>query len=306
MFLKSMKNLFKSLLFIAIALLATDRIGGKIMEWVNRNTHDISGPKLRYLANDANEDIILLGTSRCNFHYVPSILSDSTGLSAYNGGIDASDNIFAHYFMLNQVLTHHVPKVVCLELMASDYERSEHPFKTIGFFAPYIGRSERADSVFRRAGNYWQYRASHLYRYNAKAISNLCGLIIDKQQGSQNGYIPMPRPKFFPKQAEPVQTPTETDTLKLQYVQKFISLCKEKHIQLVFTVSPAYSTTDTHLYDTLKNVAETNGIPFLDYHTRQLFIDQPELFKDPKHLWDKGARLYTSIFAHDLKQYLNL
>lgn len=70
-----MKDLLKSLLFVFVALFAVDRIGGQIMWWVNQHTQDISGPKLKYLANEVDADIILLGTSRCNFHYVPSILS---------------------------------------------------------------------------------------------------------------------------------------------------------------------------------------------------------------------------------------
>ena len=69
-----MKKFLKSILFIVVVLFAVDRIGGQVMWWVNQHTQDISGPKLRHLANDVNEDVIFLGTSRCNFHYVPSIL----------------------------------------------------------------------------------------------------------------------------------------------------------------------------------------------------------------------------------------
>ncbi len=92
--------------------------------------------------------------------------------------------------------------------------------------------------------------------------------------------------------------------MKLQYIRKFIMLCKSHHIALAFMVSPAYSEADTDLYGTLKDVAKENEIPFFDYHTQGLFLNHPEYFKDSGHLWDKGARLYTSIFAHDLKHYI--
>ena len=103
------------------------------MWWVNQHTQDMSGPKLKYLANEVDADIVLLGTSRCNFHYVPSILSDSIGMSVYNGGIDASNCIYAHYFVLNQILLHHTPKIICLELMTSDYAVSANSFETTSF-----------------------------------------------------------------------------------------------------------------------------------------------------------------------------
>lgn len=69
-------------------------------------------------------------------------------------------------------------------------------------------------------------------------------------------------------------------------------------------VSPAYSKADTNLYAALKDVAKEHGIPFFDYHTQGLFLNHPDYFKDNEHLWDKSARLYTSIFAHDLRQHL--
>ena len=300
-----MKNLFRSILFIFIAMFAVDRTGGQIMWWVNQHTQDMSGPKLKYLANEVHSDVVLLGTSRCNFHYVPSILSDSIGMSVYNGGIDATNCIYAHYFVLNQILLHHTPKIICLEVMKSDYEVSDNSFETTSFFAPYIGRSEKADSVFRDAGNYWYYRLCHLYRYNAKAVSNICGLLVNKQQNCESGYIPLPQPMFFPERLEKVHRSDHIDELKLKYIKKFIMLCKSRHVALVFMVSPSYNKADKDVYDTLKNVAKEYNIPFFDYHTQGLFLDHPEYFKDNEHLWDKGARLYTSIFGHDLKQYID-
>lgn len=299
-----MKKLLGSLLFIVIALFAVDRIGGQIMWWVNQHTKDISGPKIKYLVNEVDEDVVLLGTSRCNFHYVPSILSDSIGMSVYNGGIDGSNCIYSHYFVLNQILLHHTPKMVCLELMTNDYAVTENPFEKTSFFAPYIGRSERADSVFREAGNYWSYRICHLYRYNAKAVSNIGGFFVNKQQESESGYIPMPQPAYTPERLEKIHEFKNIDGLKLQYIRKFIMLCKSHNIALVFMVSPSYSEADTNLYRTLKDVAKENEIPFFDYHTQGLFLNYPEYFKDNEHMWDKGARIYTSIFAHDLKHYI--
>lgn len=299
-----MKNLLKSLLFITVALFAVDRMGGQLMWWVNQHTQDLSGPKLRYLANEVKADMILLGTSRCNFHYVPSILEDSIDMSVYNGGIDASNCIYAHYFVLNQILLHHTPKMICLELMTNDYARQPNSFETTSFFAPYIGRSERADSVFRDAGTYWSYQFSHLYRHNAKAVSNIGGLLVNKQQESQAGYIPLPQPAFPPKSLNRADKPEATDQLKVQYLRKFVALCQSRHIRLAFMVSPAYSKADANLYAVLKDVAKEHGIPFFDYHTQGLFLNHPDYFKDNEHLWDKSARLYTSIFAHDLRQHL--
>lgn len=299
-----MKKFIVSLVFVLIGVYAVDRLGGMAMWWVNQHTHDVSGPKIKYLVSDVHEDVVLMGTSRCNLHYVPSIISDSIGMSVYNGGIDASNNIYAHYIMLNHILARHVPKVICLEVMANDFIEEKDPFQTVTFFAPYFGRNERADSVFREAGKYWQYKVSHLYRYNAKAVSNIAGLVVNRQAGGDNGYIPVPKPSHFPDMLENRKTPTVVDGKKLEYVQRFVSLCHATDVRLIFMVSPCYSVVDSSYYDVLKAIAKENGIPFLDYHTSGLYLDTPEYFKDEYHLWDKGARLYSSVFASDLKDCL--
>ena len=295
-----MKKLLTSILFVLVGLFAVDRIGGMVMWWVNQHTHDVSGPKIKYLVNDVHEDVVLLGTSRCNSHYVPSIISDTLGVSVYNGGIDASDNIYAHYFILNHILTIHKPKVICLEIMASDFAHQKDPFATVSFFAPYFGRNENADSIFRLAGKYWQYSMSHLYRYNAKATSNIAGLAIYRNEGGDNGYIPNPKPAHHPRSLVHKRTLTKVDSLKLEYVQRFINLCHK------FVVSPMYAKIDSDYYDTIKSKAKQNNVPFIDYHSAGLFLDHPEYFRDKFHLWDKGARIYSAIFAHDLKKIIVL
>lgn len=299
-----MKKLAFSILFILVGLFIIDRVGGLAMWWVNQHTHDVTGPKMRYLINDFHEDVLMMGTSRCNSHYVPSIISDTLGMSVYNGGIDGSKNIFSHYIMLSHILASHTPKVICLEVQPNDFVRERDPFTCITFFAPYFGRNAQADSVFALAGKYWPYRISHLYRFNAKATSNLAGLVVTRLESDNNGYVPYSPPAHFPNTLYHLSTPKHVDSVKLEYLQKFIRLCKAKGIKLLFTVSPMYAKVDSDFYDVLKKTAGENGLPFLDYHTEGLYQDHPEYFHDPSHLWDKGARRYSSLFAGDLKRLL--
>jgi len=299
-----MRKFVVSLFIIVIGLFVVDRIGGEIMWWVNQNTHDVSGPKIKYLANNVKEEVLLMGTSRCNLHYVPSIIEDSLNMTVYNGGIDASNNIYAHYITLNYVLNHHKPKVVCLELMTSDFAKEENPYNTVTFFAPYVGLNDNADDVFKDAGLYWKYQMSHLYRYNAKAMSNIAGLFVNRQEGGDNGYIPLPKPSHFPDEISKDKLITEIDDNKIHYLSKFIDICKQNDIKLVFMVSPKCSFAAENEYKPLKQLAIKYNIPFIDYHSKGLFLDHLDYFKDTNHLWDKSARLYSAIFAHDLKNII--
>ncbi len=299
-----MKKLLISILFVLVGLFAVDRAGGFAMQWVYDNTDNYIAEKIRYLADEADEDVILLGTSRCNFHYVSPILGDSLGMTVYNGGVDGSESIFSHYISLSLLLEHHTPKIVCLELMGNDFAKYENPFEAISVFAPYVGRSAESDSIFYKAGSLWKYEISHLYRYNSLAVNNIGGMFFDSQEDDVCGYIPNPKPAFHPDKPFTIDLDIEVDQLKMHYLQKFIDVCRERDIKVVFAISPMFCIARKSLYAPIDSLAKKNGIPFLDYHTSGLFLDHPEFYRDGGHLWDKGARLFTSIFAHDLKQLL--
>lgn len=296
------KKFLASVLFVSAGVFALDRLGGKVMQWVNQHTHDVSGPKIRYLVEDVREDVVLMGTSRCNFHYVPSIISDSIGMSVYNGGIGGSDNIYAHYIALCYILAHHTPKIVCLDVATNDFAVQDDPLRTISFFAPYFGRNAAVDTIFREAGTYDAYRLSHLYRYNAKAVPNLAGLIMSRQEKADHGYVPLARPMHFSEKLGEKEGQKKIDEKKITYVRRFIALCREHGIQLVFSISPSYTIVVPTYYDALKCEAHRYGVPFLDYHSAGLFLDHPEYFRDNSHLWDEGAKLFSEKFAGDFRR----
>lgn len=299
-----MKRLLISIFFIIASLWCIDRLGGVAMHYVSRNTHDIFGPKMKHIAVDADEDIILMGTSRCNMHYVPSIIRDSVGQTVYNCGIDATKDIFSHYIMLNHLLSHHTPKVIILDTRNEDLLGSSD-FSTIGFFAPYFGINSSSDSVMREAGKYWAYKVSHLYRYNAKAPSNILGLVVDSYANNDNGYIPLARPQDHPQELiHKTDTMLPLDSLKYDYYQRFVNRCHEHGVRLILAISPCYSIIDSSYYSAVYGFAKQNNLQLLDYHSEGLFHDCPQCFKDDHHLWDSSARVFSEQFAHDLKQIL--
>lgn len=298
------KKALTSILFLAVGLLVTDRIVGRAAGWINRHSRDAFEVKLRYVVNDIDKDMVLLGTSRCFCHYDPDIIADSIGMTAYNAGLNGSDNIISHYFILCQILRHHTPQVVGVDLMTNDYTSSHCFFanKT----APYIGICQQADSVFREADNYHFIRFCNLYRYNARILPNIGGLLVNQENLYPNGFEPIPVSKYFPTKTDSVHTPRTIDSLRLKYLHKFIALCQAHDIRLVFMVSPAYSLPEADLYDVLKDIAAANDIPLLDYHTKGVFLDHPEYFHDATHLNVDGAKRYTALFAGDLKRILAL
>lgn len=223
-----MKKFALSFIVVLCGLILIDRIGGEGLLFCTQHTCAHAERKMAHLFNNANEDVIMLGTSRCDNHYVPSIISDSLGMSVYNGGISSSENIYSHYIVLNCLLERHTPKVICLELMDHDFLESKTNFNFISFFAPYIGLSENADSIFREAETYNYYKISHLYRFNSKVCETIYGMIVRKEYSIDNGYYANPQPTKAVSELTIQTTKKGYDEKKLRYVQKFIDLCKKK------------------------------------------------------------------------------
>ena len=76
-----MKKMLCSILVIFVLWFAIDRAGGAVMQWVTWHTHERFSKKICKIVSDVDADILLLGSSRCENHSVPSIIRDSTGMS---------------------------------------------------------------------------------------------------------------------------------------------------------------------------------------------------------------------------------
>lgn len=274
------------------------------MHWVTWHTHERFSKKICKIVSDVDADIVLLGTSRCENHYVPSIIRDSVGMSVYNAGISASGSIYFQYITLAHILRYHTPKVVVLDTGDSEYADNDLRLDILSYYAPHIGLCEEADSVFNWVGTMGRYRFSHLYRYHLLSNVALAHLFKTDDRPDDEGYTPIACPPAFPDDLGRVLQPLACDERRFSMFRRFIRLCRKHHIKLVLSISPSYSLLDEHYYDALKVLAEEEQLPLLDYDTSGLYTDQPELFYDSAHLWEKGSRLFSSRFAHDLKNII--
>lgn len=295
-------NIFLSFILLVCLIFVADRTGGWIMHHVHIRSNDTTAPKLRYIAEDCNDELVIFGASRAGSHYRADIISDSLKMSVYNAGIDGSNNIYSHYMALSLLLEHHRPDVVILEVMDADYSKQESPYSALPVFAPYIGKSAGVDSILYEFGDGLLYKHIHLLRYNAKAVSNLGGLL--KNESNHNkGFVEAPSGKLSNENLI-FESLKEVDNNKLIYLEKFILKCLSNNIKLVMTISPRYTKASYNLYDPIKQMARQYNIPFIDNHTTGLYHDNPELFRDRTHLNAEGAKIYTQKYITQLKRVL--
>ena len=300
------------LLCIAAAILLLvmmDFCFGGVSAWFYHRSKYGIFHRQQYVLNESKDDIIILGSSRASHHYVPSIISDSLGMSCYNAGSEGMC-IYYHYAMLAAMIERgHCPKVVIYDVMNLDAFETPGPTFTLDAaldrLAPHYGEYKCVDSLFTLKG--WKEKLKLMslsYRYNSKLVQSIKCNFIPLQE--DNGYE-----KINGKLADTTAFEERDyykgalDQEKLRYIQKMIDLAKCNQIGLLFVLSPNYYSNPSNGYDAIKEKAVIKGIPFIDCYNEPEFMKK-EYFRDVMHLNDEGAHLWTAYLAHILREKLNV
>lgn len=254
--------------------------------------------------NESKDDIIILGSSRASHHYVPSIISDSLGMSCYNAGSEGMC-VYYHYAMLASMIERgHSPKIVIYDLMNLDVQEYPGPTFTLDAaldrLAPHYGEYACVDSLF--ALNGWKEKLKLMflsYRYNSKLVQSVkCNFIPSPED---NGY------EVVLGQLD-IQTPFikseyreyELDDLKIYYLKKLIDITKRNNITLFMVLSPKYLGDYSNAYDCMKELASENDIVFIDCYNDSTMM-KSDYFRDVAHLNDCGAHIWSSYISHLFK-----
>lgn len=293
-----------SILAVLLLLVLMDLCVGSVSSWLyHRSKYGIFHRQL-YVLNESNDDIIILGSSRASHHYVPSIFTDSLGMSCYNAGSEGMC-IYYHYAMLAAMVERgHCPRVVIYDVMNLDAKLHPGPTFTLDAaldrLAPHYGQFACIDSLFELKG--WKENLklqSKAYRYNSKLVQSIkCNFIPSPED---HGYeaIKGHLKEKMQFQHEDYDNCT-IDSLKLEYMRKIVDLAKLNNMRIFFVLSPYFVDNPSRAYDASREVAREKGVEVIDCYNEPAMMKQ-ELFRDLMHLNDEGAHVWSSYLAHLLK-----
>lgn len=294
--MKFVRNLF---IFIA-AVVFIDFICGYAFDYLSSHAKGSDTRENHYIANECEAEVLIFGSSRAQHHYDPSIMSDTLGMSVYNCGLDGCGAIlsFGRFLLLTE---RYNPKIVVLDIF-SNYDIN------VGDNTKYITSLRRYKQhdclyrVFELVSPFEKYKnLSNMYCYNGQIVKLFVDYLKD-DNSIKRGYIPMTG-KI--KENNIVVEPDENtiwDDSKRAAVVEIVRKCKEKNIKLIFTMSPYYTGYNDSSYKMLARFSDKEGIPFLYHFADSAYIRKPEYFADRSHLNDKGAEIYTSMIAHEIKE----
>jgi hypothetical protein len=182
-----------------------------------------------------------------------------------------------------------------------DYLEGEDNTKYLGWARRYYGKPE-IDSVFWRIDPSERWKMlSKTYRYNAKCLVTLSDFVHPNHEDIK-GYRPLEAVMTYDKDPseEDEAKVVQVDSLKLEYLERFVKRCKEANVKFVFAVSPTYMKS-RDVFDPVRVLAEKYQVPFLMHYQDSDYVGHKELFKDATHMNRVGAERYSSRIANELK-----
>lgn len=267
---------------------------------------------LTYSIQTDTSEVLIMGSSHANRHYVPDILEKELNLTCYNAGVIGRRIIF-HNALQKMILKRHKPKLIILNIDKSWLYESEESYETLSDLHPYYWdfRTE-LDPILSLHSKFNTFKLSlRSFQTNSTLVHAVKYYFLPSKDCK--GYIPvhqqMKKPqsqKIKPNNSKTAKEETQKiDTSFVNMFEEFIENAKINDINLILTLSPQLQQANrlkvNKSLELMKSIAFEHGIPLIDFSDDKTFIEQYHLFFDPSHLNNDGAIIFTKLLADTLK-----
>lgn len=297
-----MKRFVVRILIFFLIIAVIDVIFGIASRYLNSHSKGGDTYNHYFIANEMTDSVLIFGSSRAIHHYNPAILEDSLHTSVYNCGLDGQGIMF-NYGRLLTIVNRYNPKMIIydvtpkFDMFPDDYYRYLKPLRK-WYDVPGV------DEIFYDVNHLEKLKMrSNLYRYNDIFIQMLSDNVKPMQSISYKGFKPIDD-QMVNDVTSKKDMSVDVAPLKMKYLQKFIDLCKEKNIKLIFSFSPSYKGETSPSYQFFDSIASANDIPVIDFTSNRELNYDISNFSDGAHLNLTGADRFTRMFVSKLKEKL--
>lgn len=285
-------------------MIAADFIYGKVMFYAESQ----SSSKNYHCMYEADEDILILGSSYAVRNIVPSVIEDSLGISCYNAG-EAGNGSMVAWARYNMFIKNHTPKLIIYTLTPGyDYVKSDDYSKYLNIVKPYYGHEESVVSMYSDVMNCSDglIQNSNFVKFNSYSAQLIYYSLSKKNMGLQ-GYEPL-HETFTPYEIKEEQTAEdyEIDIPKMAYLEKLFSDIRRNNIPFFCVLTPDYrDSLNLDNYSEGIQLCDKYDIPVVNHKYYEGISKDAQYFYDIAHLNDKGAKLYSSILCGEIQNMLN-
>ncbi len=235
-----------------------------------------------------NYDVIILGSSRANNHFVPELF-EKRGLKTFNFGMSGS-HLFEASLML-KLMAERNYKIQTVILEADLGLCNEKQAEGIAAkYLPYIHHSETIKNHFSKQENFTELYYIPFYRYiDFDAIIGLreiYNVAIDKPTNLLH------RLGYYPLGKQPGNMKSDIRALKPirnKYYEEIKQICKQNNYNLIAVMTPMCSNVKG-----LDYFEKANKI-YPEIHNLENVVVGDQYFSSCGHMNDAGARMFTSV-----------
>jgi hypothetical protein len=274
---------------------------GKLLDYFFFKMKSGEPSRITYSIDKADEDIIILGSSRANHHYNANVIEDRLQNTCYNAGVDGQ-GILYEYSILKCVLTRHKTKTIILDFNVNEFISAEQSYSRLCKLLPYYNKDKEIRPIVNLRSRFENLKAlSNLYRYNSSVFTIVINYLITSKEFSSKGYIPL-KGNWNKHLGEKItyKETNDFDTCKIAIFKSFIENAQKANCQVFVIVSPYFQKFEKtpESLRIAKRICKQYSIHFEDYSQLPLFLQHQEYFRDIEHLNSTGAELYTKIVSN--------
>lgn len=301
-----MKKTIKFISIIIVSVIIVDLIVGQVGDYMVDN-HKLSGDykSVEYVMTQSNEDVLIIGSSVALNGIVPTVITDSLGVSCYNGAANGQVMPFFET-IIESVLQRYTPKTIIFG-MRPDEMTTTGLGDRYNLLVPYYGRGYKTlDQYMESSSPEQKYLLkSNLYKYNNIWWRILLYQFITPNEQGEKGFVAKGTPRFFPKLNEDTKDYISTKE-RLEQFTKIVELCKSKGVNIVVVFLPKYlklyNNGNISSIKDVENICDKYGIKcYVDVQKEDLLNDST-MFYDETHLNKQGAYKYTSDLVCRMKK----
>jgi hypothetical protein len=266
--------------------------------------------KANYTLNLADDDIIIIGSSRAEYNYIPKIIEDSLKMSCWNAG-RGGQSLPYWYAMAKSLTSRYNPKVVIInvEPLLLSETNSQFNFERMGsMLRPFYRKNPEIrpilDSIskfekFKIKSNFYAYNSTYYYLFRPFLVKNVDGKLEDKGWKTKNKEW-----NIVNSEMKDIYDTTVLNSTSMKFFQDIISLFDLSKTKVYVVVSPDYGVNYVET-GTLNYIQKINGITVINLGKGVFNVKDNNCFQDPQHLNKKGAAIFTSVVSHHLLKDFN-
>ena len=288
-----MKQFSRLIVFILIAILLL----AVVLDWGYTTIFQQSSTrgKIEYVyhASPQQYDVVFLGSSRANNHFVAPLFEEK-GIKTFNYGMSAS-HLFEASLLLKLMVER---KFVIKKLILETDMNLANETRDAGIsaqFLPYLHDSQIIKNHFSVEQDFWKLYYIPFYRYLAFDAKigfremNRSWRQVPTNYLDNLGYHPL----GGKKKGNMKNDIRKMKPLDNRYYKEIKAICKANNIELIALMTPMCSNVKgMDYFDKVKS-------KYPEIHNYEKAVEGDQYFSSCGHLNDEGARMFTKIILKD-------